>query len=67
MDEEEEVLHGPCMGQNGDINENEEDEEAAGIDLQELEKRLSSPKRQFNKLEKIIDQKGRDSEQQQKN
>ena len=25
-------------GTNGDINENEEDEEAAGIDLQELEK-----------------------------
>ena len=62
MDEEEEVLPGPQAGQNGDINENEEDEEAAGIDLQELEKRLSSLKRQFNKTEKIIDQKGRDSE-----
>ena len=62
MDEEEEVLPGPQAGQNGDINENEEDEEAAGIDLQELEKRLSSLKRQFNKTEKIIDQKCRDSE-----
>ena len=67
MDEEEEVLPGPQAGQNGDINENEEDEEAAGIDLQELEKRLSSLKRQFNKTEKIIDQKVETAKQQQKN
>ena len=62
MDEEEEVLPGPQAGQNVDINSDEEDEEATGIDLQELEKRLSSLKRQFNKTEKTIDQKGRDSE-----
>tara|TARA_A100001388_G_C28767626_1_gene501738 strand:+ start:1143 stop:2942 length:1800 start_codon:yes stop_codon:yes gene_type:complete len=64
MDEEEEVLPGPQAGENVEIDESaDEDDDGAGIDMQELEKRLASLKRQFNKTEKVIDQKGRTSEE----
>ena len=64
MDEEEEVLPGPQAGANVELDEdsNEEDD-GAGIDMQELEKRLASLKRQFNKTEKVIEQKGRQSQE----
>ena len=64
MDEEEEVLHGPQAGENVEMDESsDEEDDGAGIDMQELEKRLASLKRQFNKTEKVIDQKGRNSEE----
>ena len=64
MDEEEEVLPGPQAGENVEMDESsDEEDDGAGIDMQELEKRLASLKRQFNKTEKVIDQKGRNSEE----
>ena len=64
MDEEEEVVPGPQAGANADLDEDsDEDDDGAGIDMQELEKRLASLKRQFNKTEKVIDQKGRESQE----
>ena len=64
MDEEEEVLPGPQAGENVEMDENsDEEDDGAGIDMQELEKRLASLKRQFNKTEKVIDQKGRNSDE----
>ncbi len=64
MDEEEEVLPGPQAGENVEIDESsDEEDDGAGIDMQELEKRLASLKRQFNKTEKVIDQKGRNSDE----
>ena len=64
MDEEEEVLPGPQAGENVEIDDSsDEEDDGAGIDMQELEKRLASLKRQFNKTEKVIDQKGRNSEE----
>jgi len=64
MDEEEEVLPGPQAGENVDMDDSsDEEDDGAGIDMQELEKRLASLKRQFNKTEKVIDQKGRNSEE----
>ena len=55
MDEEEEVVPGPQAGANADLDEDsDEDDDGAGIDMQELEKRLASLKRQFNKTEKVI-------------
>ena len=64
MDEEEDVLPGPQAGENVEMEESsDEDDDGAGIDMQELEKRLASLKRQFNKTEKVIDQKGRASEE----
>ena len=64
MDEEEEVLPGPQAGANVDLDEDsDEEDDGAGIDMQELEKRLASLKRQFNKTEKVIEQKGRQSQE----
>ena len=64
MDEEEEVLPGPQAGENVEMDESsDEEDDGAGIDMQELEKRLASLKRQFNKTEKVIDQKGRNSDE----
>ena len=64
MDEEEEVLPGPQAGANVELDEDsDEEDDGAGIDMQELEKRLASLKRQFNKTEKIIEQKGRQSQE----
>ena len=64
MDEEEEVVPGPQAGADADLDEDsDEDDDGAGIDMQELEKRLASLKRQFNKTEKVIDQKGRESQE----
>ena len=64
MDEEEEVLPGPQAGENLEMHESsDEEDDGAGIDMQELEKRLASLKRQFNKTEKVIDQKGRNSDE----
>ena len=64
MDEEEDVLPGPQAGENVEMDESsDEEDDGAGIDMQELEKRLASLKRQFNKTEKVIDQKGRNSEE----
>ena len=64
MDEEEEVLPGPQASENIEMDESsDEEDDGAGIDMQELEKRLASLKRQFNKTEKVIDQKGRNSEE----
>ena len=64
MDEEEEVLPGPQAGANVELDEDsDEEDDGAGIDMQELEKRLASLKRQFNKTEKVIEQKGRQSQE----
>ncbi len=64
MDEEEEVVPGPQAGENVEMDESsDEEDDGAGIDMQELEKRLASLKRQFNKTEKVIDQKGRNSDE----
>ena len=64
MDEEEEVLPGPQAGVNVELDEDsDEEDDGAGIDMQELEKRLASLKRQFNKTEKVIEQKGRQSQE----
>ena len=64
MDEEEEVLPGPQAGANVELDEDSgEEDDGAGIDMQELEKRLASLKRQFNKTEKVIEQKGRQSQE----
>ncbi|MEC8377962.1 MAG: RNA polymerase sigma factor RpoD [Pseudomonadota bacterium] len=64
MDEEEEVLPGPQAGENVEMDESsDEEDDGAGIDMQELEKRLASLKRQFNKTEKVIEQKGRNSDE----
>ena len=64
MDEEEEVLPGPQAGANVALDEDsDEEDDGAGIDMQELEKRLASLKRQFNKTEKVIEQKGRQSQE----
>ncbi len=64
MDEEEEVLPGPQAGENVEMDESsDEEDDGAGIDMQELEKRLASLKRQFNKTEKVINQKGRNSDE----
>ena len=64
MDEEVEVLPGPQAGENVEMDESsDEEDDGAGIDMQELEKRLASLKRQFNKTEKVIDQKGRNSDE----
>ena len=56
MDEEEEVLPGPQAGESSD-----DEEENTGIDLEELNKRFSKLKRQYNKTEKILASKGRTS------
>ncbi|MBV12688.1 MAG: RNA polymerase sigma factor RpoD [Flavobacteriaceae bacterium] len=56
MDEEEEVLPGPQAGESSD-----DEEENTGIDLEELNKRFSKLKRQYNKTEKILVSKGRTS------
>ena len=64
MDEEEEVLPGPQAGANVELDEDsDEEDDGAGIDMQELENRLASLKRQFNKTEKVIEQKGRQSQE----
>ena len=64
MDEEEEVLPGPQAGANVELDDDsDEEDDGAGIDMQELEKRLASLKRQFNKTEKVIEQKGRQSQE----
>ena len=44
MDEEEEVLPGPQAGENVEMDESsDEEDDGAGIDMQELEKRLEKP------------------------
>ena len=64
MDEEEEVLPGTQAVANVELDEDsDEEDDGAGIDMQELEKRLASLKRQFNKTEKVIEQKGRQSQE----
>jgi len=57
MDEEEEVLPGPQAGDKKDDDE----EENTGIDLEELNKRFTALKRQYNKSEKVLATKGRTS------
>ena len=57
MDEEEEVLPGPQAGDKKDDDE----EENTGIDLEELNKRFTALKRQYNKSEKVLASKGRKS------
>ena len=57
MDEEEEVLPGPQAGDKKDDDE----EENTGIDLEELNKRFTALKRQYNKSEKVLTTKGRTS------
>jgi RNA polymerase primary sigma factor len=57
MDEEEEVLPGPQAGDKKDDDE----EENTGIDLEELNKRFTALKRQYNKSEKVLAGKGRKS------
>jgi RNA polymerase primary sigma factor len=57
MDEEEEVLPGPQAGDKKDDDE----EENTGIDLEELNRRFTALKRQYNKSEKVLASKGRKS------
>ena len=62
MDEDEDIP--PSAAEiNADADDEEED---VGINMEELSKRFSSIKRQYNKSQKMIDSSGRDSEKAQK-
>ena len=66
MDEEEEIP--PSASQQAALasESDDDDEENVGIDMEELAKRLSSVKRQYNKSQKTIVASGRENEKSQK-
>ncbi|MEK9650311.1 MAG: RNA polymerase sigma factor RpoD [Gammaproteobacteria bacterium] len=49
----------PIKDDEDDSDDNEDDEEDTGPDLEEVKRRFSSLKRQFNKTQKILETKGR--------
>ena len=65
MDEEEDIP--PSAAEiKADADADDDEEEDVGINMEELSKRFSSIKRQYNKSQKMIDSSGRDSEKAQK-
>ena len=63
MDEEEDI---PPSAAEIKADADDDEEEDVGINMEELSKRFSSIKRQYNKSQKMIDSSGRDSEKAQK-
>ncbi len=63
MDEEEDI---PPSASEIKADAEDDEEEDVGINMEELSKRFSSIKRQYNKSQKMIDSSGRDSEKAQK-
>ena len=63
MDEEEDI---PPSAAEIKADAEDDEEEDVGINMEELSKRFSSIKRQYNKSQKMIDSSGRDSEKAQK-
>ena len=65
MDEDEDIP--PSAAEiKADADADDGEEEDVGINMEELSKRFSSIKRQYNKSQKMIDSSGRDSEKAQK-